>query len=157
MAQVKPFSYYEIESAPGIAGMKADTSVDVCDSFACEVGIDPGELVIRGTDPAKQVKPLTAVSDAGKVIGIALHDHIEPAAGAKYYPVGYAVGVMTFGDVYVVAGSDVVAGDTVAVVAAGTGVTAFVASTTASATALTGIKFMDSGAEGDIVRVRVRL
>ena len=36
MAQNKLFTWYGNEDRPGIAGMKADTTVDVVDSYAAE-------------------------------------------------------------------------------------------------------------------------
>lgn len=157
MAQIKPFDWYQQESAPAFAGMKADTSLNVVDGFASEGGVNPGEAVIRGTDTAEQCKAVSATGDGAKVIGIAVHVHREPQtdSAVKYYEAGYQVPVMTFGDVYVVAGGTVTAGDTVALtIASSAG--AFVASTTASAEAVSGMTYLDSGVKGELVRVRVR-
>ena len=157
MSQIKSFDWYEQESAPAFAGMKADTSTNIVDGFASEGGINPGEAVIRGTDPAEQCKAASVAGDGAKVIGIAVHVHREPQADSaiKYYEAGYEAPIMTFGDVYVVAGSAVTAGDTVALTIAN-GAGAFVASGTASAEAVSGMTYLDSGAKGDLVRVRVR-
>lgn len=157
MAQITPFTWYKQESAPAFAGMKGDISFDVCDSFASEGGVNPGEAVIRGTDAAFQCKAASTTGDGAKVIGIAVHVHREPATGSnKYYEAGYCLPVMSFGDVYVKAGGDVTAGDAVAVVLA-TGV--FVknpSTTTAGTEKIDGMTFIDSGASGDLVRIRVR-
>ena len=119
MAQNKVFTWYADEDRPGIAGMKADTTVDVVDSYAAESSVMPGDAVIRGTEE-NTVKSVTAATDGTKVIGIALHKHYDPEIGC--YPAGTAVDVMTSGDVYVTAGT-----------------------------------FLDSGAKGDVVRIRIRL
>ena len=116
MAQAKPFTWYG-EDAPAFKGQLADTTAHVIDSFASEGGVEPGTLVMRGTDTAKQVKQIKADTDSAKAIGIAVHVHKEPEN--PYYPTGYSVPVITFGDVYVEAGADVKAGDTVAIKAAG--------------------------------------
>lgn len=155
MTQVKPFDWYEQGMSPGFAGMKANTSLDVCDSFAAESGIDPGEVVIRGTSPGQQIKAASVSGDGAKAIGIALHVHKEPVSSGKYYVSGESVSVMSFGDVYVAAGGDVVAGGAVAL-AISDGAAKFVASGTASSEAVSGMTYMQSGADGDIVRVRVR-
>ena len=152
MAQAKPFTWYG-EDAPAFAGQLSDITAHVVDSFAAEGGIEPGELVMRGTDSAKQVKRVTADTDNEKVIGVALHVHKEPET--PYYPAGYSVPVITFGDVYVKAGTDVKAGDSVAI-KTNTDHVDFVASATDSAKAVSGLTFLDSGSTGDIVRVRVR-
>lgn len=155
MAQVKPFNWYEQESAPGIAGQKADTTVDIVDSFAVEGGVDAGELVIRGTDPQKQVKALAAVSDVDKVVGVVVHDHAELPESGKMYAEGKTVGVMTMGDIYVEVADDVVAGDAVYVAEVSSAI-AFVAADYSSAAAVPGMTYLDNGADGDIVRIRVR-
>ena len=94
--------------------MKADTTFDVCDSFASEGGINPGEPVIRGTDKAKQVKTAT-VDDIDKIIGVAVHTHKDIPDSGKYFEDGYCLSVMTFGDIYVVAGADFEAGNSVTI------------------------------------------
>lgn len=152
MAQVKPFDYYEQDMAPAFAGMKANTTVDVVDSYPAASGIDAGVAVVRGTDPAT-VQAVSTAGDGAKVIGIAVHVHKEP--NATLYAEGDSVSVMSFGDIYVEAGSDVTAGDSVALTIAD-GAGSFVASATTGAEAVAGMMFMDSGSEGDIVRVRIR-
>ena len=148
------FNFYALEQDKGYPGMKADVTVDVVDSFASEGGIDPGEAVIRGTDPQKQVKAVASADDVAKVIGIAVHTHKDPVEGGKYYEEGYCLSVMTFGDIYVQAGGDVTAGDAVAL-AFTDGEAKFVAAGD-GATAITGMTYLESGAEGDIVAVRIR-
>ena len=54
------FNWYAVENDKAFAGMKADSTLDVCDSFASEGGVNPGECVIRGTDKARQIKTLLA-------------------------------------------------------------------------------------------------
>lgn len=152
MAQAKPFTWYG-EDAPAFKGQLADTTAHVIDSFASEGGVEPGTLVMRGTDTSKQVKQINADTDSAKAIGIAVHVHKEPET--PYYPTGYSVPVITFGDVYVEAGADVKAGDTVAIKTNGDHVD-YVASSTDEAKALAGFTYLDSVSQGEIVRVRVR-
>ena len=152
MAQAKPFTWYG-EDAPAFKGQLADTTAHIIDSFASEGGVEPGTLVMRGTDTSKQVKQINADTDSAKAIGIAVHVHKEPET--PYYPTGYSVPVITFGDVYVEAGADVKAGDTVAIKTNGDHVD-YVASSTDEAKALTGFTYLDSVSQGEIVRVRVR-
>lgn len=148
MAQQKPFTWYQQGMAPGFPGMKANATADVVDSFACEGGVNPGEPVVRGTDPEHQAKK-AAVS--GKPIGIALHIHKEPPASdtEAYFPDGYSLSILTSGDVYVTAGGDVAVGDPVAYDLAN----GYIKGTE---TTPSGNMFMESGAKGDIVRIRVR-
>lgn len=155
MAQTKPFTWYGYDDAPAFAGMKADNSVDVCDSFASEGGVNPGDVVVRGTDTQHQCKVPSAVTHTDAILGIAVHVHREPAQGDAYYEDGYVLPVMSFGDIYVVAGGDVKAGDPVAVTVTGKKVT--YTKGTAGDTAVTGLTFLDDGAKDDLVRVRVRL
>lgn len=151
------FNFYGNQEK-AIPGMKADTTVDTVDTFASEGGVNPGEPVIRGTDKEKQVK--TAASTEGaSVIGIAVHTHKEPNESGKYYEAGYPVPVMTSGDIYVEAGSDVNAGDEVALDKV-SDVLAYVAKDATGDTTyrstLPACHFLDSGSEGDLVRVRIR-
>lgn len=113
MAQERLFNWYGTDDAPAFSGMKANTSVDVCDSFTAEIGVNPGDAVIRGTKDGL-CKPLTSNTDAAKVIGVAVHVHREPRDGA-YYEQGYCLPVMSFGDIYVRAGGEVHAGEPVAI------------------------------------------
>lgn len=159
MAQTKPFTWYGYDDAPAFAGMKADNSVDVCDSFASEGGVNPGDVVVRGTDTQKQCKVPAAVTSTDTILGIAVHVHREPPEqGVAYYEDGYVLPVMSFGDIYVVAGGDVKAGDPVAVTIDKGKVTYSKGTKSDSAnTIVSGLTFLDDGAKDDIVRVRVRL
>ncbi len=159
MAQTKPFTWYGYDDAPAFAGMKADNSVDVCDSFASEGGVNPGDVVVRGTDTQKQCKVPAAVTSTDTILGIAVHVHREPPEqGVAYYEDGYVLPVMSFGDIYVVAGGDVKAGDPVAVTIDKGKVTYSKGTKSESAnTIVSGLTFLDDGAKDDIVRVRVRL
>ena len=148
------FNFYALNQDKGYPGMKANVTVDVVDSFASEGGVNPGEAVYRGTNPDKQVKAVAAAADISKVIGIAVHTHKDPNETGKYYEEGYSVPVMTSGDIYVVAGDDVVAGTPVAM-KIGTDGPAFV-SVGDSATTISGMTYLTSGAEGDIVAIRIR-
>lgn len=132
MAQERLFNWYGTDDAPGFPGLKANTSVDVCDSFTSEGGVNPGDAVIRGTVDGK-CKALTSNADADKVIGIAVHVHREPRDGA-YYEDGYCLPVMSFGDIYVRASGDVHAGEAAAISVDENG-TAYAAATADAATA----------------------
>nr|DAY57461.1 MAG TPA: capsid fiber protein [Caudoviricetes sp.] len=145
MAQMKPFSWYQQGMAPGFPGMKANTTEDTVDSFACEGGCNPGDLVTRGTNAARQAKVVASAGD--KAVGIVLHEHHE--LRDPYYADGETVSVMTSGDVYVLAGADVVAGDPVAY-EVGTG---FIKGTEKTSS---GNTYMANAETGDIVRVRIR-
>lgn len=159
MAQTKPFTWYGYDDAPAFAGMKADNSVDVCDSFASEGGVNPGDVVVRGTDTQKQCKVPAAVTSTDTILGIAVHVHREPPEqGVAYYEDGYVLPVMSFGDIYVVAGGDVKAGDPVAVTIDKGKVTYSKGTKSDSAnTIVPGLTFLDDGAKDDIVCMRVRL
>ena len=115
MAQTKAFQWYQYEQPLGIPGMKADASVDVCDSFCAETAMNPGDAVIRGTQDG-QAKPVAASADISSVIGVAVHTHKEYEGAGAYYEEGYCLPVMTFGDVYVAVGSAVSAGGQAAIV-----------------------------------------
>lgn len=145
MAQMKPFEWGAAGNAPGYAGMKADVTADVIDSFACEGGCNPGDLVMRGTDAERQAKK---AENGGKPLGVVVHIHKEPENGA-YYPEGYALPIMTSGDIWVTAGGTVAAGDPVAYDAAK-------GYTKGTETAASGNMFLTGGAEGDVVKIRVR-
>lgn len=93
--------------APALKGQIADLSCKVIDSFAAETELYPASVVMRGTDPAKQVK---AVDEAGcaNAIGIVVHEHKEQED--PYFPIGYCVNVMTAGRIWVMCDGAVQAG-----------------------------------------------
>lgn len=156
MAQVKPFDYYEQDMASAFAGMKANTTVDVVDSYPAASGIDAGEAVVRAADPAK-VRAVTDTDNGANVIGIAVHVHKEP--GATLYSEGDSVSVMSFGDIYIKAGSDVTAGNAAAIDKVSDAMAIIAKDATGDTTYrsdLPSVTFMDSGSAGDIVRVRIR-
>lgn len=147
-------NFYALNQDKGYPGMKVNAADDVVDSFASEGGVNPGEAVLRGTNPETQVKAAADSSDIAKVIGIAVHTHKEPNDGGKYYEDGCSVPVMTFGDVYVQAGGDVTAGGAVAI-QTDAGTPKFVAEG-GSGTVVAGMTYLTSGSEGDLVAVRIR-
>ena len=153
MAQIKAFEWYQSGAPIAIPGMKADSTIDVVDSFCAEVALNPGAAVVRGTGD-QQVKPVSAAGDIANVIGIAVHTHKDYSGAGAYYEEGYCLPVMTFGDVYVEVGGTVTAGGAVAM-AVTDGVAAFVASGE-GATNVTGMTYLASGVKGDIVPVRIR-
>lgn len=142
MAQTKPFAWYG-EQAQAFAGMKANITVDTVDSFAAEGGINPGDLAVRGTDPAKQAKKASAAAD--KPLGVVLHIHKEPSD--PYFADGASLSVMSAGDVFVVAGADVAAGDPVAYSADN----GWIKGAEASANV-----YMAAASAGDVVRIRIK-
>lgn len=134
MAQTRLFNWYGTDDAPAFPGLKANTSVDVCDSYTAEEGINPGDAVMRGSADGL-CKPITSNTDADKIIGIAVHVHREPQAdGGAYYEAGYCLPVMSFGDIYVRAGGDVHVGDPVGITTDEKG-QAFTAATASTVTA----------------------
>ena len=153
MAQVKAFEWYQSGAPIAIPGMKADSTIDVVDSFCAEVALNPGAAVVRGTGN-QQVKPVSAAGDIANVIGIAVHTHKDYSGTGAYYEEGYCLPVMTFGDVYVEAGGTVAAGGQVAMTVTNSKA-AFVASG-GSATNVAGMTYLASGVNGDIVPVRIR-
>lgn len=142
------FNWYSYGQAVAIEGMKADSTIDVIDSFASEDGVAPGQVVERGTDPDKQVK---ASVTAANVIGIAIFEN--KAEETPLYPEGYAVPVCTFGDVWVRVIDDVVAGAGVYIDTDGK----FTNDDDADGTAVAGMTYMTSAGAGELAVVRVRL
>lgn len=144
MAQTKPFTWYREGNPPAFPGMKANMAEDTCDSFACEGGCDPGDLVTRGTDKQWQAKK---VANEGTPLGIVVHDHREPAD--PLFADGDSISVMTTGDIYVLAGRDVAAGDPL-------GYSVKNGYIKGTETTPSGNMFMSAGVTGDVVRVRIR-
>ena len=141
------FNWYSYGQAVAIEGMKADSTIDVIDSFASEDGVAPGQVVERGTDPDKQVK---ASVTAANVIGIAIFEN--KAEETPLYPEGYAVPVCTFGDVWVKVIDDVVAGAGVYIDTDGK----FTNEDDADGTAVDGMVYMTSASADGLAVVRVR-
>ena len=145
MAQSVPFTFWSAEQAVGYAGMKADSTIDVIDSYAAAEGIEAGVPVMRGTDPLT----VALADDADKVIGISVHTH--KINETPYYPVGYAVPVCSFGDVYVKVAAAVTAGSAVYIDEA-TG-----EFTDSTGTAVAGMTYLTSAGADELAVVRVRL
>ena len=146
------FDWYSYGIDKAVEGMKADSTVDVIDSFSAESTIYAGQVVERGTDPEKQVAPSTT---AANVIGIAIFENkaqfawVTPGTPVDY-PEGYAVPVCTFGDVWVKVDADVTAGDGAYINATG-------GFTDSTGTAVTGMTYMTSAEADGLAVVRVRL
>lgn len=100
---------YNAEMSPAVVGMIADLSCKTVDSFAAEAALNPGDLVVRGTNAEKQVK-LAGTGTVANAIGIVIHEHKEPGTTDGYYPVGCAVGVLTRGRIWVPVSKAVAAG-----------------------------------------------
>lgn len=147
MAQTDATTYgYNLATAQ--AGQKYDIRPDVVMSFAAEGAVDPGEPVMRGTDPEKQV----AVSDATGFVGVALFTHAlenSISAGVARYEDEQTVSVLTQGAVYVESSVDtVVAGETAYITDAG-------AFTNVEGTNLEVGEFLTSGDTGDLIVLKV--
>ena len=138
------FDWYSYGQDKGLAGMKADSTVDVIDSFASEGAIYAGKAVERGTDPAKQVK---ASVTASKVIGIAIFE--QKVDASPLYPDEYAVPVCTFGDVWVEVSEAVTAGGAVYLSTAG-------AWGSSTGSAVSGMTYLTSAGAGELAIVRIR-
>lgn len=138
------FNWYSYGQDKAVVGMKADSTVDVIDSFASEGAIHAGFAVERGTDPAKQVKESKTAS---KCIGIAIFEN--KIDEAPLYPDEYAVPVCTFGDVWVEVGEAVTAGGAVYLSTAG-------AWGSSTGSAVTGMTYLTSAGAGELAIIRVR-
>ncbi len=138
------FDWYSYGQDKAVIGMKADSTVDVIDSFAAEGAIGVGKAVERGTDPAKQVK---ASVTAAKVIGIAIFEN--KVDETPLYPDEYAVPVMTFGDVWVEVAESVTAGASVYLSTAG-------AWGSSTGSAVSGMTYLTSAGAGELAIVRIR-
>ena len=138
------FNWYSYGQDKAVVGMKADSTVDVIDSFASEGAIYAGGAVERGTDPATQVK---ASVTANKVIGIAIFEN--KIDETPLYPDEYAVPVCTFGDVWVEVGEAVTAGSAVYLSTAG-------AWGSSTGSAVTGMTYLTSAGAGELAIIRVR-
>ena len=146
------FEWYSYGIAKAVEGMKADSTVDVIDSFLAEGTVYAGQVVERGTNPEKQVASSTT---AANVIGIAIFENkaqfawVAPGTPVDY-PEGYAVPVCTFGDVWVTVDADVTAGSPAYINATG-------GFTDNTGTAVTGMTYMTNAGANELVVVRVRL
>ena len=138
------FNWYSYGQDKAVIGMKADSTIDVIDSFAAEGAIGVGKAVELGTDPAKQVK---ASLTASKVIGIAIFEN--KVDETPLYPDEYAVPVCTFGDVWVEVAESVTAGASVYLSTAG-------AWGSSTGSAVSGMTYLTSAGSGELAIVRVR-
>lgn len=138
------FNWYSYGQDKAVIGMKADSTVDVIDSFAAEGAINVGKAVERGTDPSKQVKESKT---AANVIGIAIFEN--KVEETPLYPDEYAVPVMTFGDVWVEVAESVTAGASVYLSTAG-------AWGSSTGSAVSGMTYLTSAGAGELAIVRIR-
>lgn len=100
---------YNLMPNRALPGLIANIAPAIIDSFACEGGIQAGELVIRGTDPQNQVKAARTAGDGAKAIGVACYA-LKVAETPDYYKETDAVAVMRKGKIHVSVTKDVVAG-----------------------------------------------
>lgn len=147
-------NWYERDLTKGLEGQIADSTAHVIDSFAVELvaGAEAGQPVIRGT-VAGTVKVPVNDTEAAKVIGITVHTHKEPQT--PYYAQYDSVPVMTSGDIYVKAGAAVTEGNTVGILL-DSGAYSYCPSTTTSAVAIASSTFLDTAAQGELTRIRIR-
>ena len=158
MAQTKAFEWYKYEQPVAMPGMKADASVDVVDSVCAEVAMNPGDVVKRGSADGLG-KPILTSADLGtaiSILGIAVHTQKDYDGEGAYYKVGDAVPVMSFGDVYVEAGATVAAGAAAGLATTDSKAELVNAADLGTGVALTGMTFLASGVDGDIVPLRIR-
>ena len=147
------FNFYGNQEK-GIPGMKADTTVDVIDSYAAKNSMNPGDVVYRYS--ANSVAGYTTVAGANKVVGVVVHTHKDYEGTGDYYEAGYNVPVMSFGDVYVAAGDDSIVAGGQAYVSVSGGSATFV-SGGEGADSISGMTYMsDASAAGDAVVLRIR-
>ena len=161
MAQTKPMKWYG-GNAPGVPGMRSNATVETVRSFAAEGGVEAGVPVVRGKAPDKQVKAaaasggtapdkqVKAAAASDVPVGVTVWDPAGDEEGDAYYPDGYAVPVMTEGDIWVTAGGNVAAGDAVAYNTSAGGFTKGTESTAS------GNMFLTAGAKGDIVEIHIQ-
>lgn len=138
------FNYFSYGQDVAVIGMKADSTVDVIDSYAGEGAINVGKAVELGTDPEKQVKESVT---AANVIGIAIFE--QKADETPLYPDGYAVPVCTSGDVWVEVSETVTAGASVYLSTAG-------AWGSSTGSAVSGMTYLTSAGVGELAIIRVR-
>lgn len=147
MQKINQINYYADVNA-AFAGGKANTTIDVVDTFTVEKveGLKPGDAVARGTDKGVQVVKATTAAD---VIGVVVHSHKEPSE--PYYAQYDAVNIMTFGDIYVEVASNVTAGDTAKLSADGKWQGA-----AGDGTEVAGCHFLTGAKTGELAVLRVR-
>lgn len=138
------FDWYSYGQDKAVIGMKADSTVDVIDSFAAEGAVNVGKAVELGTDPANQVAESVT---AANVIGIAIFEN--KVEETPLYPDEYTVPVMTFGDVWVEVSESVTAGDAVYLSTAG-------AWGSSTGSAVSGMTYLTSAGAGELAIVRIR-
>jgi hypothetical protein len=93
------------------AGQIVDATPSITTSFAAEEIIEMGRPLMRGTDPAKQVKNYVSGGDfTKKFLGISGYTATEIKGN---YPVGDMVSVLEWGRIYVplITGLTITAGD----------------------------------------------
>ncbi len=132
------------DNAKAIAGMKADSTVDVIDSYVAEGAVSAGAVVELGTNPDQQC---AASTTAANVIGVAIFEN--KADASPLYPDEYVVPVCTFGDVWVTVAKAVTAGSGAYINASG-------AFTDSTGTAVSGMTYLTSAAKDELAIVRIR-
>ncbi|WP_022697919.1 structural cement protein Gp24 [Euryhalocaulis caribicus] len=112
-----------------------------------EAGIGFGKAVFQGTAD----KEITATASAA-FVGITVKDvTVENDDAADEYAEGVDAAVLTQGVIWVTAGGDVEAGEAAGVAADGD-----FEESASGITMLSGVTFVDSGADGDLVRIRLK-
>lgn len=146
-------STYAERMRPGIPGMVANMTGWDADTLICETdaGIPFGRAVGQGTDPKQCVIGAAAAS---AFRGISIRDVTLDVADADKYKDGRNVSVLTQGDIWVLPGADVTAGQDVTFVAS-TGVLSSAAAS-GSQFAIAGARWMTSGGTTTPAIVRLR-
>lgn len=120
---------YGLTQPRGVVGQISDLSTAIVDSFAAQVAVAFGRVVVRGTDGERQCAPANNASNS--FLGVAVHTHsqrqgfnpnTQSAAGAAstdaVYAIGDTVSVLRFGRVLVeVVGAATAGADAYAIVA----------------------------------------
>lgn len=151
-----PLNNYTFDMPLGFAGMIADSSQKVTDSFAAEGVIPYGVAVVRGTDPVNQAKVVTAADDLDNFVGIShsTHMQIQNESGEVQYLDKDTVNVLSFGRVWVNVTEAVTAGTEAQVVATGADAGKF--ATTGTAVTNKRLTFLTSTTAAGLAVVEIR-
>lgn len=132
----------------GYEGMISSTIPVTLLSREVEVAIGFGKVAVSGSAP-KQIIPGTAADQT--VIGITVRDQDVSSANTDGFPAQYTARVLNKGEIYVTAGGTATFDTDVYMVPA-TG--RFVSASTDNLP-IPGAKFVDSGVDGDLVRIEL--
>jgi hypothetical protein len=142
--------------AIGYAGQVADAAPLYCRTGIAEGTVTPGQVVLRGTDPANQVKAITdgATVDASTVAGFCV---LDTALEDNPYVDESVVRVMRVGVIYVTVTAAVVAGNPVYVGNATAQLGNIDDATGVGLALLPGARFLTSASANGIAAVQVSM